>query len=132
MLTRQTSPRIARRAAFTLIEVLVVVTIVVILASVGTIATLKYLDDAKEDNAIQTMMSLEQAAKSLEVKKGGEQIQDISELIPYLEKGAAQLVDPWGGQYQFKYIEGSSQGNYRIVFFTTNQKSGQQVEWPKQ
>lgn len=122
---------VARRAAFTLIEVLVVVAIIVILAGVGTLATIRYLDDAKQDNAIMTMQSLEQAAKSLEVKKGGSPIEDISELIPYLEKGATQLQDPWGGQYQFEYVDGASQGTFRIVFFTTNQKTGERVQWPR-
>jgi prepilin-type N-terminal cleavage/methylation domain-containing protein len=120
-----------RRAAFTLIEVLVVVTIVVILASVGTIATLKYLDDAKEDNAIMTMQALEQAAKTWEVKNGGTQLTDISELVPYLEKGQQQLQDPWGGIYQFGHDDSMNTGNPRIFFFTTNPKTGLRVQWPR-
>jgi len=43
--------RVSRRAAFTLLEVLVVVAILVILAGVGVVATTRYLEDARKSKA---------------------------------------------------------------------------------
>ena len=43
--------RVTRRAAFTLLEVLVVVAILVILAGVGVVATTRYLEDARKSRA---------------------------------------------------------------------------------
>ena len=43
--------RATRRAAFTLLEILVVVAIVVILAGVGVVATTTYLENAKKSKA---------------------------------------------------------------------------------
>jgi len=129
MLIHKHLPQQARRAGFTLIEVLVVVTIVVILASVGTVATLQYLEGAKEDNAKLNMQQLEQAAKAWSVKNYGVQLTNIGDLVVYLENGQSALVDPWGQPYQFRYQQ-TDGVNERIIFFTTHGKTGVPIEWP--
>ncbi len=124
-----------RRAAFTLMEVLVVVAIVVILASVGTIATLTFLKGAKEDKARQQMMNLSLAEKAWSLKNSGNQLQggDISPLADFLEQGQSALIDPWGQMFQVQYVASqNSTGttNQRAVFSTTNMDNGQQIVFP--
>ena len=51
----------ARRAAFTLLEVLIVVAILVILASAASISLFRYLEDAKVGRAKTDMRVIEQA-----------------------------------------------------------------------
>ncbi len=127
---------VTRRAAFTLVEVLVVVAIVVILASVGTIATLKFLADAKVDNARMSAMTIEQVANTYQLKNSDTadfSNGDTSVLIPYLEKGAKGLVDPWGGQYQITYVQNDdSYGGRRIFVYTVSQDDGKTYGWPKE
>jgi len=125
----------SRRAAFTLVEVLVVVAIVVILASVGTIATLKFLDDAKVDNARMSAMAIVEAAKAAETKLDGVDYTQtgVDVLAPYLDKGEAGLYDPWGQKYQITYMEtGDSMGTRRVYVFTTRPDNGKTYGWPKE
>lgn len=108
-----------RRAAFTLVEVLVVVAIVVILASVGTLATFKFLEDAKVDTARAKAENLLTAAKSWSVKNDNQQVTDITVLIPFIEGGERGLRDPWGEPYQIQYVEDPS-SPYPRPFVSTN------------
>jgi general secretion pathway protein G len=129
------SEAMTRRAAFTLMEVLVVVAIVVILASVGTIATLTFLKNAKEDKARQQMMNLEMAEKTWALRNSGNQLQngDITPLADFLDQGQNALIDPWGQMFRVEYVQTqNSTGitNYRAVFSTTNQDNGQQIMHP--
>lgn len=127
---------VSRRSAFTLVEVLVVVAIVVILASVGTIATLKFLADAKVDNARMSAMTIVEAAKAFELKNpdGVDFTQTGPEvLIPYLDKGAAGLIDPWGAQYQISYVENADNyGSRRVFVYTVSPDDGKTYGWPKE
>jgi len=99
-----------RREAFTLLEVLVVVAILVILAGAASIYVFKYLEDAKLDTARNTMTQLEEACKSYMVKNGGGQPPDsLQELVipsqegakPYVDGGLSSLKDPWGNNYGY-------------------------------
>ncbi|MCU0705179.1 MAG: prepilin-type N-terminal cleavage/methylation domain-containing protein [Fimbriiglobus sp.] len=133
--TRLVRSRQTQRAAFTLVEVLVVVAIVVILASVGTIATLKFLADAKVDNARMSAMALVEAAKTVEVRNPDGNI-DLSQagvqaLIPYLDKGEAGILDPWGQPYQITYMP-TSTGGRRVFVFTVSPDDGRTYGWPKE
>ena len=129
------SEMITRRAAFTLMEVLVVVAIVVILASVGTIATLTFLKGAKEDKAKQQMMNLSLAEKAWSLKNSGNQLQngDITPLADFLEQGQSALMDPWGQMFQVEYVQtqnSTGTTNFRAVFSTTNMDNGQRIMFP--
>ena len=129
---------ITRRAAFTLVEVLVVVAIVVILASVGTIATLKFLDDAKVDNARMTAQVIVDTAKANEAKLDGVDFtrDGLGMLAPYLDRGDAGLLDPWNQQYQVRYQEVTSSYSStpatRIYVYTVHPTTGQEIGWPKE
>lgn len=129
----------SRRSAFTLVEVLVVVAIVVILASVGTIATLKFLEDAKVDNARMSAMALVEAAKTAETKNlDGIDFEQtgVQVLAQYLDKGEAGLYDPWGQPYQITYVEvpvsGSDMPSRRVFIYCQHPQTGKIYGWPKE
>lgn len=138
MSARLARTNVTRRAAFTLVEVLVVVAIVVILASVGTIATLKFLDDAKVDNARMTAQVIVDTAKANEAKLDGVDFtrDGLGMLSEYLDKGDNGLLDPWGQMYQVRYVQTQSQYtstvNTRIYVYTVHPNTGQEIGWPKE
>jgi general secretion pathway protein G len=105
VLRRET--RAAARAAFTLMEMLVVVAILVVLAGAGGVIYMRYLEDARKDTAKAQCKILAEAAESYNIRYGSyppslesltTQMQDGSK--PYLENTA--LIDPWGRPYQYQ------------------------------
>src|SRR5262245_15561417 len=91
------------RRGFTLLEVLVVVAILVILASVATFAVVSYLKGAKEDQATLQAQNIQKAAKSWYTKTGGYWPDSLDMLVmkteasdPLLEGGESAILDPWG------------------------------------
>ncbi len=115
------------RSAFTLLEVLVVVAILVVLASVSSIYVFRYLEDAKKDKAIIDMQVLEKTYKAAIMKNGGEEV-TLQQMIPLLEQGSNALNDPWGGTYQMRMIQ--SEVGPRPQFYTVHQ--GEEIFWPRQ
>ena len=96
MLMNQTRRRVTRRSAFTLLEVLVVVAILVILAGVASISIFRYMEDAKVSRARADMAVLEKAYKTY-YSQHGEYPQDPTLVYPLLEQGAAAFESPWSG-----------------------------------
>jgi general secretion pathway protein G len=129
MIVRPVSLANRRRSAFTLLEVLVVVAILVVLAGVSSVFVFRYLENAKIDKARLDMKSLETAYKSAMTMNGNNEPNYPADIIPLLEQGQAGLTDPWDGQYQVRVI--NSEVGPRPQFFTFT-KSGQEVVWPKQ
>jgi len=93
-----------RRTAFTLMEVLVVVAILVVLAGIG-IGVYRYLDDSKEKIALAGAKNLETAANSYKLDHG-----DFPESLAilaqpsdgkpaYLEEKS--LYDPWNRPFVY-------------------------------
>lgn len=104
-MVRQVSRRAAARSAFTLLEVLTVMTIIVIIVGLGTTYVLRSLDDARKDTARIGAKNLESAAMKYEVKFGNRP-DNLQQLVqppdggkPYIE--AEGLRDPWGNTYQY-------------------------------
>jgi len=106
----------ARRAAFTLLEVLIVVAILVILASAASISLFRYLEDAKVGRAKTDMRVIEQAYKKVYAEKG-DWPQSIGEIAPQLEQGQEGLLDPWKQPYSVEII-------------TVQQSDGQTMQRP--
>ena len=139
MITRpaRRSPLTARRG-FTLLEVLVVVAILVILASVATFAAVSYLRGARIDEATLKAQKIQQAAMSFYTKSGGTYPPSLEVLAvatpeygpPLLEGGASAITDPWGNPYQFDIVVDNA-GQERFVVLTTS-PDGQQITWPRQ
>ena len=119
--------RASRRAAFTLLEVLVVVAIIVILAGVGVVATTRNLEDARKSKAQLQCKGIEQAIKSYKMNTAnqlGEDPSGLGDLLTppfggtgFLANGQQDLIDPWGNQYQMKaHTQGD--GSQTILVYT--------------
>jgi general secretion pathway protein G len=134
------SPRLTRRSrdAFTLVEVLVVVAILVILAGVGTVGLLRYLDTAKESNARMNAQNIQKAMKTFYVMHDSNWPPDLSYLIgadgqkPLIEGGQGALVGPWGNPFQFSIEQDPNGTGDEIPVVWTTDKNGKRFAWPKQ
>jgi general secretion pathway protein G len=98
--------RALRRAAFTLMEVLVVVAILVILAGVGSVVLFKYLDESKENIARLGISKIDEAVGMYKVGHNGNYPQSLRDLtVPESGHPAAledkDLIDPWGNEFQY-------------------------------
>ena len=110
MMLQTARNRATRRAAFTLLEILVVVAIVVILAGVGVVATTSYLENAKKSKAVLGCKGLSQAAEAYYTNPSSNNTypQSLQELIqpPFggslLKNGQQDLIDPWGKPYTYE------------------------------
>jgi general secretion pathway protein G len=99
--------RLARRAAFTLMEMLVVVAIIVVLAGVGGSVLLGQLEKSKVDAARLQADVIGKAVQAYAIHHSGPPAQ-LSDLLtkdadgngPYIERQDA-LLDPWGRPYQY-------------------------------
>ena len=128
----------ARRGAFTLLEVLVVVAILVILASVGTISVLRFLEGAKQDKARTDMQTLYKACKAYYVQTNGQWPQSLEELVTppqggrsFVEQGTEALVSPFNRQpYQLSYRQSPTSGEEEPVISLTT-PDGQVLQWPQ-
>src|SRR5262245_41987551 len=118
MMLKTLSRSRARRAGFTLLEVLVVVAILVILATVATIATQKYIEEAKKSKAQLGCQSIATAIEAYQTSMSNPGVtddermpQDISNLYSpppefggtgsFLRNGQSDTIAPWGKPYQF-------------------------------
>lgn len=125
-----TRKRLSRRAAFTLLEVLVVVAILVILATVASIAVTRNLDDAKKSQAHLKAAAIAKAMESYYISpnSGNTYPLTIQDLVSpswggssFLNDPQADRVDPWGKEYQIQpaaAADGSTQG--KPLVFTTS------------
>ena len=118
MLTTKHNNRRSVRDAFTLVEVLVVMAIIVILAGVATVGVMKYLDTAKENVDESRMRNLVQAYKTynISITGGDGWPSDPSELIvplsgsraAILDGGYDAIVNPWGNAYTVQIVDTAS------------------------
>ena len=124
--------RVSARAAFTLLEVLIVVAILVVLAGVSSIYVFKYLHDAKVDSARASAFAISKAIQAYEIRHGSPPeslqmlIQPTDGAKPYLEGGAAALTDPWGKPFQYD-LAGPNNGGQKPDVFTVDPDTGQQI-----
>ena len=110
MMLQTARNRATRRAAFTLLEILVVVAIVVILAGVGVVATTSYLENAKKSKAQLGCKGLAGACEAyyLNPSSGGQYPQSLQDLInpgfggSLLKNGQQDLMDPWNKMYTYE------------------------------
>ena len=124
-----TRNRLSRRAAFTLLEVLVVVAILVILATVASSAVTANLETAKKQKAQLQAAAIAKAMETYYINpsSGNQYPTSLSELItpPWggsslLNDPQSDLIDPWGGQFQIQQAasnDNSIQG--KPLVFTT-------------
>jgi prepilin-type N-terminal cleavage/methylation domain-containing protein len=94
------------RSAFTLMEVLVVVAIIFILASVSTLVVFRYLDESKEKIAKAGVKTIDQAVTAHKTLHGNFP-QSLAELTQSNDGKAAALeeealLDPWQQPYVYE------------------------------
>jgi general secretion pathway protein G len=124
---RRTTDR--RRSAFTLIEVLVVVAILVILATIAAVFVPKQLNEAKKGTAVTGCVTIAKAIDSYVMSPSNPGTTDQEKLPQSLEQlavpgwstsflpdGHQSLIDPWGNQYQAQQSQKEDGTPYLIVF----------------
>jgi general secretion pathway protein G len=95
------------RAAFTLMEMLVVVAILVVLAGAAVPIYLNYLDNAKRDRAKVDVKTLQQAVEAYKTEHGQypQNLQILTQpdqaLGSFATLEQSALLDPWGNPYMF-------------------------------
>lgn len=122
------------RPAFTLLEVLVVMAILVILAGATAFGTFKYIDMAKRSEAKTKMRTLETAAKTYYITYN-EYPTDPMQLVqpspdgtaPLVEGGEPAALDPWNVPFTMEVITDDF-GSTRVRITSTG--SGQAIVWP--
>jgi prepilin-type N-terminal cleavage/methylation domain-containing protein len=127
-LNRNPTPRacrLERRVAFTLVEMMIVVAIIVLLAGVGTYYMAGAIDEGNQSKAKADVKSITDAATIFKAQHGGRWPQSIDELFtppddggpttPYLKSVEAKL-SPWGGLYQYDPSGPGSGGLYPDVY----------------
>lgn len=104
-------PWTRQRNAFTLLEILIVVAIIVVVAGIGGYYLFGALEKGKEDTAKAQMKVLENVINTYRLNNGGNPPQNLQILLaadpnnanlPYLKDPKA-IIDPWGRQYQYEY-----------------------------
>jgi len=114
-------------AAFTLVELVIVITIIAVLAGSGIFLVTGFIDDAKYQRVDSDLKALDLALKSYERNnyfKPPTQEQGLEALVerptgdpqperwrPYLEE---PMLDPWGNEYQYRYPAQKSSKKYDI------------------
>lgn len=129
MKTTRNPARKLRRAAFTLVELVIVLTIIGILAGSGVYMLVGWLDEAKYERVRGDLNTLDLAIKGFErgnYSKPPTQEQGLMALVErptsepqperwraYLEDAKA-LLDPWGNPYQYRYPATKSKKKYDL------------------
>jgi general secretion pathway protein G len=133
--TRRSALR--RRDAFTLLEVLVVVAILVVLASVAGIYIFRYLEDSKADATVLKMQQLERACKNFAAKNDGNFPPDLVSLIqpadqtdPFIEGGQDAITSAWGTPIAYAIEQGPG-GEVTPVFRSQSADGRRVAIWPK-
>ena len=136
MIVRPAHAATKLRRAFTLLEVLVVMAIILIIAGGATFAAMGYLARAKVNGAYTQMAKIQQAVKAYAIQNDGNYPENLNVLVndpsgkPLLEGNTLAITDPWGKPYQLT-VQTDSTGSVVPRIMTTDD-SGKQIFWPKQ
>jgi len=134
--TRLDSPRVSRvrrtPRGFSLLEVIVAVTIVAILAAVVAPNVIRWIGDAKTKSAKAGVKQLASQVRLFMVASGSSTPPDDLIVLtegdnPLIEGGAKSLDDPWGGRYTIK-VPGDSGALFDIVSFGADRQPGGEGE----
>jgi general secretion pathway protein G len=132
MIVRKTNSVV--RGAFTLMEMLVVVAILVVLAGIGGYYYMGSLDKAKENAAKLQIDVLTKACQAYEVENGERPASLVALTQPYGNNAPklddpSKLMDPWNKQYQYN-AQGSNNQGMKPDIWTVSPKGAQIGNWP--
>jgi general secretion pathway protein G len=131
--------RLARRIAFTLVEMMIVVAIIVLLAGVGTYYMAGSIDEGNKAKAAADVKSITDAATAYKAQHSGNWPPSIQDLYtraatgygPYL-KNAEDQISPWGQPYQYDPSGPNNQGLQPDVSAQiTTGTGGRVVNWSR-
>lgn len=116
-----------RSTGFTLVELVIVLTIIVVLAGSGIYYVTGLVDDAKAQRVDSDLKALDVVLKSYERNNNGrpptqelglnalvERPEGVKRWRQYLEE---EMLDPWGVPYQYRYPSQKSKKRYDIWSF---------------
>jgi general secretion pathway protein G len=130
----RTASRVLARRAFTLMEILIVVAIIVVLAGIGGMYLFPRLDEAKEKIAkTQVKQTLTQACETFKLNNGDfpPNLEALTQAqpnggVPILE--ADKIMDPWGQPYGYD-ASGSHNNGLKPDIWSNH--GGKQIgNWP--
>lgn len=117
--------QVTARAAFTLLEVLIVVAIIVVLAGAGTLTFLKIREGANEDVAFSKIKNIEKVAMAVQIRSGTPP-QSLAEMLQPSADGGLPAIDdpeaikdPWGREFQYDPSGGQNGGRKPDVWTVT-------------
>src|SRR5262245_57503756 len=126
---------VQRRSAFTLMEMLIVVAIIVALAGIGGFFIMGQLDSAKKDTARIQVKAIAQVCDAYKVKH----LRCPDSLQMLLQKDDLgivwmddpnKLIDPWGRPYQYDPNGAQNQGMHADVWSDPPDGTGRIGNWP--
>jgi general secretion pathway protein G len=115
------------RAGMTLVEIMVVITIIITLMSVLAVAVLGRLDEANADMTKIRIGQIEQALQMYAVKHKGKYpstSQGLSAADKYMPTPGEVPTDAWGNDFQYYSPGTHSQADYEIVSLGKDGKEG--------
>jgi general secretion pathway protein G len=107
----------SRRAAFTLMELMIVVALLVILAGTGGFYYMRALESGKKQAAKAGVTSIEKQVQMWAVEHGSQMPPSLQSLAvgddvnPKPQMSQKDLTDPWGKPYQYDPNGTRNQGN---------------------
>jgi len=115
------------RAGMTLVEIMVVITIIITLMSVLAVVVLGRLDEANADMTKIRIGQIEQALQMYAVKHKGKYpstSQGLSAADKYMPTPGEVPTDAWGGEFQYFSPGTHGSADYEIVSLGKDGKEG--------
>lgn len=89
------------------------------------------LTSTKHSGAAVKAENLLVYAKSWSARNEEKNLESLEPLREYAEDGEQALTDPWGQQFQFRYVLDPETETERLVIWTTEPRSGQVIAAPR-